>query len=206
MSERKAINKYYPPDFDPSKVKKVKKIKKTGRASWPTVRLMAPFSMKCLQCNEYIAQSRKFNARKEVTEEKYLGSRILRFHIRCPRCNSELIFRTDPKNADYECVSGCKRNYERSTAKPNEGPKAAKNETFDQMLERLEKEDEIEQLNKDGKQKASEETGIEQLEKRLREQEREQQLIDEIDDLQQKNKQAEKRKEEVMKIDLQGET
>jgi hypothetical protein len=43
MSERKVLNKYFPPDFDPSKIPRGKKAKNKQQV----VRLMAPFSMKC---------------------------------------------------------------------------------------------------------------------------------------------------------------
>lgn len=40
MSERKVINKYFPADFDPSKIPR----RKMGKDRQETVRLMAPFS------------------------------------------------------------------------------------------------------------------------------------------------------------------
>lgn len=43
MSERKVIQKYFPPDFDPSKIPRGKRAKNKQQV----VRLMAPFSMKC---------------------------------------------------------------------------------------------------------------------------------------------------------------
>lgn len=48
-----------------------------------TVRLMAPFNMRCATCGEYIYKGKKFNARKEdVENEDYLGIRIYRFYIK----------------------------------------------------------------------------------------------------------------------------
>jgi len=79
MSERKVLNKYYPPDFDPSKIPRVRQAKNRQF----TVRLMAPFNMKCKTCGEYIYKGKKFNARKEdVDNENYLGIRIYRFYIK----------------------------------------------------------------------------------------------------------------------------
>ncbi len=60
MSERKVLTKYYPPDYDPNKYGRVRN-QNTG-PKLQTVRLMAPFSMCCTQCGEYIYKGRKFNA------------------------------------------------------------------------------------------------------------------------------------------------
>lgn len=133
MSERKAINKWYPPDWDPSKAPKTKK--KSNAAE--KVRLMLPFSMKCLQCNEYISNRRKFNARKEVTPEKYMGIKIIRFHIKCPRCNNGITFATDPKLAGFVPVEGGERNF-KAAAKETESKHI---ETEEEIFARLEKED-----------------------------------------------------------------
>ncbi|KAF8002502.1 hypothetical protein HF325_003467 [Metschnikowia pulcherrima] len=137
MSERKAINKYYPPDWDPSKVPKKKK---NTNPNAEKVRLMVPFSMKCLQCQEYISARRKFNARKEITSEKYMGIKIIRFHIKCPRCNYSLLFQTDPKTAGFIPVAGCARNYESLSATETVKPLETEEEIFER-LEKQEKED-----------------------------------------------------------------
>ncbi|KAL1868266.1 Pre-mRNA-splicing factor cwf16 [Diaporthe australafricana] len=136
MSERKVLTKYYPPDFDPAQLTKKKGPKQVG-PKVQTVRLMAPFSMKCTSCGEYIYKGRKFNARKETPEaEKYLGIQIFRFYIRCTRCSSEITFKTDPKNQDYTCERGAKRNTEPWRKVEDEA------ETDEQRLDRLEKEEE----------------------------------------------------------------
>jgi hypothetical protein len=135
MSERKVLTKYYPPDFDPRQIQRNRAPKHAG-PKVQTVRLMAPFSMRCTTCGEYIYKGRKFNARKETPEnERYLGIQIFRFYIRCTRCSAEITFKTDPKNGDYACERGAKRNVEpwrQNTAE----------ETDEQRLERLEKEEE----------------------------------------------------------------
>ncbi|XP_077292582.1 splicing factor YJU2 [Arctopsyche grandis] len=108
MSERKVLNKYYPPDFDPSKIPRMKLAKNRQY----TVRLMAPFNMRCVTCGEYIYKGKKFNARKEdVENQDYLGIRIYRFYIKCTRCLQEISFKTDPKNTDYEIEAGATRNF-----------------------------------------------------------------------------------------------
>jgi hypothetical protein len=108
MSERKVLNKYFSPDFDPNKLKRVK-----GATKNHTVRLMTPFSMRCDTCGEFIYRRKKFNAKKEkVLDEDYLGLAIFRFYIKCPVCSSTITFKTDPKNTDYTCETGAQRNFE----------------------------------------------------------------------------------------------
>ncbi|KAI1106067.1 DUF572-domain-containing protein [Jackrogersella minutella] len=155
MSERKVLTKYYPPDFDPSQIKRVKGSKTAG-LKVQTVRLAAPLyvisyirlflqsevnvnmwhsSMKCTTCGEYIYKGRKFNARKETPlDEKYLGIQIFRFYIRCTRCSGQITFKTDPKNQDYACESGAKRS--------TEPWRVGRDETDEERLDRLEKEEE----------------------------------------------------------------
>lgn len=193
MSDRKNINRYYPKDVDPSKVRFSHK-KKSNVSS---VRLMAPFSMKCLNCNEYISASRKFNARKETTDRDYLGIKIIRFNIRCPRCYAELIYETDPKNGDYQCIKGCKKNYER--------PKEVKNEeSIDEMILRLEKDVQEDERMKELERKGgkmhgllNEATGIEQLEKRLIEQQNEKDRIESLEILQENLQKLEENRENL---------
>jgi hypothetical protein len=96
---------------------------------------MAPFSMKCTSCGEFIYKGRKFNARKETTDEKYYAINIFRFYIRCTRCSGEITFKTDPKNMDYTCEKGAKRNFEPW----RQG--AGKEETDEERLDRLEREE-----------------------------------------------------------------
>ena len=42
-----------------------------------------------MSCGEYIYKGRKFNSRKETTDEKYLNIPIYRFYIRCTRCSGQ---------------------------------------------------------------------------------------------------------------------
>ncbi|XP_069505485.1 splicing factor YJU2 [Ambystoma mexicanum] len=161
MSERKVLNKYYPPDFDPSKIPKLKLPKDRQYV----VRLMAPFNMRCKTCGEYIYKGKKFNARKEtVQNELYLGLPIFRFYIKCTRCLAEITFKTDPENTDYAMEHGATRNFQaeklleedekrqqkdREEEELNNPMKVLENRTKDSKLEMevLENLQELKELN-----------------------------------------------------------
>lgn len=130
MSERKVLNKYIPPNFDPSRIPK----RIVPKEKQHTVRLMTPYSMRCNSCGEYIYKGRKFNARKETVEgEEYLGIRIFRFYIRCPVCGAEITYKTDPKNADYKAEHGATRNFEPWREELKEGEEAKNRRLMEEM-------------------------------------------------------------------------
>ncbi|KAJ8610144.1 hypothetical protein MRB53_038751 [Persea americana] len=172
MSERKVLTKYYPPDFDPSKLERRRGPKSSGPKQ-QTVRLMAPFSMKCTSCGEFIYKGRKFNARKETTDEKYYAITIYRFYIRCTRCSAEITFKTDPKHMDYTCERGAKRNFE-----PWREAKLAE-ETEEEMLDRMEREE-------------AETDAMKELEKKTLDAKTEMQIADALDEVRMRNAQRER--------------
>ena len=91
MGERKVLNKYIPPDFDPAKVPRGKR-PADGQIK---VRMMLPMSICCQTCGNFISKGTKFNSRKEDAKgETYLGLRIFRFYFRCPRCSGEIAMKT----------------------------------------------------------------------------------------------------------------
>ncbi|GAM29182.1 hypothetical protein SAMD00019534_123580 [Acytostelium subglobosum LB1] len=160
MGERKVISKYYPPDFDPSKIPRAKGVKKSGTIK---VVMMLPMSIRCNTCGEYIGRGTKFNSRKETLDDTYLGIKIFRFYLRCKRCAAELAIKTDPKNSDYVCESGATRNYEpwketeeertdrtqREDEEKNDAMKALENRTVDSKreMEIMDALDELRNLN-----------------------------------------------------------
>ena len=186
MSERKVLQKYFPPDFDPSKITRTKS---SGSGSGPeqqTVRLMAPFSMKCLNCGEFVYKGRKFNARKENSMEKYYNISIFRFYIRCTRCSSEITFKTDPKNMDYTCEKGAIRNFEPWRNNNLKGIQEADEETEEERLNRLEEEEN--------------ESAMEKLETKTLDSRREMQIADALDEIRTRNA----RNERVDEDDVMG--
>ncbi|KAL4401398.1 Pre-mRNA-splicing factor Cwf16 [Malassezia pachydermatis] len=168
MSERKVLQKYYPPDFDPSAMKR----RRTGGGKQKTVRLMAPFSMRCNTCGEYIYRGKKFNARKEtVHNDDYYGIPIYRFYIKCSQCSAEITFKTDPKNADYAAEHGAQRNFEPWRDK---------------------EEDKVpEPVSDDGEENSEEEEPeidpMKALEKRMEESQREMEVMDALQDIRTRN-------------------
>lgn len=181
MSERKVLSKYYPPEFDPSKIKRTPKSERPTGPKLMPVRLMAPFSMKCTSCGEYVYKGRKFNARKETTDEKYLNIPIYRFYIRCTRCSSEITFKTDPKNMDYTCERGAKRNFE-SWRDPES---TELKETDEERLDRLEREEAEEAEN-------AERNAMEELEQKMEDSKREMQVADALDEIRTRNARIER--------------
>lgn len=103
MTERKIVNKFYPHDFDPTKV--YKRRKSTTRAV--RVRTMVPFTVSCLKCGSYIYRGTKINAiKKKVFSFNYLGMLLYRFYMNCQVCNAVFHFRTNPQSGSYIIEKG----------------------------------------------------------------------------------------------------
>ena len=140
MGERKVLNKYFPPDFDPSKIPKADRKTKERLREKFMVRMMLPMSVRCTTCGEYMYKGKKFNARKENVEGpdgQYLGMQILRFYLKCTCCSAEFTIRTDPKNMDYAVERGVTANFELYKAEAKEkdeiAAERAEGEQYDAM-------------------------------------------------------------------------
>ena len=135
MGERKVINKYFPPDFDPSKIprpdkRQQEKVKeKFGSYDASDVRSMPELRPVHVQGQEVqLAQGERRGS--EGPEGQYLGIQIFRFYFKCITCSAEFTIKTDPQNMDYVCEGGAKANFElyKEENKEKEEIKAAREE------------------------------------------------------------------------------
>ncbi|KAF9902625.1 hypothetical protein BX616_001871 [Lobosporangium transversale] len=127
MAERKATNKYYPPDWDPSKGSintyvgqhplrdRARKLDQ----GILVVRFELPYTIWCNQCDNSIAKGVRFNAEKKKIGN-YYSTPILSFRMRCHLCSNWFEIQTDPKNALYLVTAGARKKDEDFNASDNE--------------------------------------------------------------------------------------
>ncbi|KAJ2162567.1 Protein saf4 [Coemansia sp. RSA 552] len=119
MAERKAVNKYYPPDWEPSSGSvnaHVGQHPLRDRARKLAegiliVRLELPFGVWCQGCGELLAKGRRFNAEKKKVG-MYRTVPIWSFRMRCGQCSQWLELHTNAKDAEYDVVSGGRKKAE----------------------------------------------------------------------------------------------
>jgi hypothetical protein len=115
MSDGKVMQKYYPADFDPSKLLPPRALRQkyTAGPKQMNIRMMLPFTMRCSSCNEYLYIATKFNSKcQKLKDATTLGLAMYRFTGKCKHCAGEFSFRTDPEHSDYVLESGGVRSYE----------------------------------------------------------------------------------------------
>ncbi|KAJ2725178.1 Protein saf4 [Coemansia sp. Benny D115] len=117
MAERRATNKYYPPDWDPSKGsvntylgqhplrQRARKFEQEGIL---TVRFELPYSIWCTACQELKATGQRFNAEKKKIGS-YYSTPIWSFRMKCNTCQSWFEIHTNPQQTTYEVVSGARK-------------------------------------------------------------------------------------------------
>lgn len=126
MSDRKNVNKYYPPDFDPSKgslnTQQGQHVlrKRANKLSEGilVIRFEMPFNCWCLGCSAHIGKGVRYNAEKSAAG-KYFSTTIWNFRMKCHLCNHPFLIRTDPKTAQYLCVEGLRAKDESFSAADN---------------------------------------------------------------------------------------
>jgi len=115
MGDHKCMNEYYPPDFDPTKLPRLRSIPGQGRDKILEIRTMLPWNIRCNTCGHYMHRGTKFNARVEAATDKpkYLDYvTIRRFYMTCTNCISTITFLTDPEAVDYAMEGGATRLFE----------------------------------------------------------------------------------------------
>lgn len=119
MAERRATNKYYPPNWDPSKgsINRFRgshplrsRARKQGEGI-TIIRFEMPFDIWCSQCNAIIVQGTRFNAEKKENGT-YFSTKIMNFAMKCEYCKNRLVIETDPQNNDYAIREGGRRKIE----------------------------------------------------------------------------------------------
>jgi len=108
------MNEYYPPDFDPTKLPRLRAMPGMGKGRDKVleIRTMLPWNIRCNTCGHYMHRGTKFNARVEAATDKpkYLQYvTIRRFYMTCTNCISTITFLTDPEVVDYAMESGATR-------------------------------------------------------------------------------------------------
>eukprot|EP00039_Didymoeca_costata_P007502 m.100611 g.100611 ORF g.100611 m.100611 type:complete len:317 (+) comp13714_c0_seq9:152-1102(+) len=132
MATRKEVNKYYPPDWDPSKGSlntyhgegwRNGSATVNGRAGAARgitiIRFEMPWSIWCTGCNSHIGRGVRYNAEKNRVG-KYYTTTLWSFSMKCHMCNSKMVIETDPKNDDYKIIEGARRRVETFTAESAE--------------------------------------------------------------------------------------
>nr|KAJ3421220.1 hypothetical protein HK105_004212 [Polyrhizophydium stewartii] len=116
MADRRATNKYYPPDWDPSKGSlntfvgqhplrdRARKLDQ----GILVIRFEMPFDVWCLHCDKHIGMGVRFNAEKKKIA-MYYTSPIFSFRMKCHLCSGWIEIHTDHKNAEFEIISGARR-------------------------------------------------------------------------------------------------
>ncbi|XP_063150407.1 probable splicing factor YJU2B [Candoia aspera] len=128
MGERKGVNKYYPPDFNPAKHGSLNKYRNSHplreRARKLSqgiliIRFEMPYNIWCDGCQNHIGMGVRYNAEKKKVGN-YYTTPIFRFRMKCHLCPNHIEMQTDPASCDYVIVSGARRKEERWDAEASE--------------------------------------------------------------------------------------
>ncbi|KAL6780905.1 hypothetical protein ACKKBG_A08955 [Auxenochlorella protothecoides x Auxenochlorella symbiontica] len=120
LAAARADNFYYPPGWDPSKGNLNKFNNSHGALGDRArkldqgilvIRFEMPFNVWCTGCGHLIGKGVRFNAEKKQVG-MYHTTRVWSFSMRAPCCQQRIEVHTDPKNAEYQLVTGARRKVE----------------------------------------------------------------------------------------------
>ncbi|KAG0718237.1 Coiled-coil domain-containing protein 130 [Chionoecetes opilio] len=127
MGERKGVNKYYPPDYDPTKgglnkfqgTHALRERARKLHLGILIIRFEMPYNIWCEGCNNHIGTGVRYNAEKKKVG-MYYSTPVYEFRMKCHLCDNHFEIKTDPGNLDYEIVSGARRQERRWDPTENE--------------------------------------------------------------------------------------
>ncbi|KAJ2849399.1 Protein saf4 [Coemansia brasiliensis] len=119
MAERRAVNKYYPPDWDPSHGSAnayvgqhpLRDRARKLNEGILIVRFELPFSIWCGGCNSMLATGLRFNAEKKKIGN-YYSTPIWSFRMKCRECGHWFEIHTNPKETTYDVADGARKKAE----------------------------------------------------------------------------------------------
>jgi hypothetical protein len=91
-------SKYYPPDFDPTK------IKQKPKSENKKIRFMVPMDIQCTPCTQTIKKGKIVNGLKEKLTDR---NPDFSFCFKCPNCSYSLIIHSDSLNMNYYTYLNC---------------------------------------------------------------------------------------------------
>ncbi|XP_059078328.1 coiled-coil domain-containing protein 130 homolog [Tigriopus californicus] len=120
MGERKGVNKYYPPDYDPRKgglnkflgTHALRERASKIHLGILTIRFEMPYNIWCEGCKNHIGMGVRYNAEKKKVG-MYYTTPVYQFRMKCHLCDNYIEIKTDPANLDYEIISGARRQERR---------------------------------------------------------------------------------------------
>lgn len=104
LAAARADNFYLDPE---NPQRPTKKLKRNAEGNL-TIRFEMPFDTQCLGCHLSIAKGVRFNAEK-FKAGNYHSTTIWGFRMKSPCCKTPIEIRTNPKEADYDVVTGVRR-------------------------------------------------------------------------------------------------
>ena len=119
MADRKAVNKYYPPEWEPkhgsvNKFRGQHPLRDRARKldqGILIIRFEMPWNIWCTTCKNMVGRGVRYNAEKKKNGA-YYSTPIWQFSMKCHLCPGRIVIETDPKNCDYRIVSGAQRKCE----------------------------------------------------------------------------------------------